>query len=78
MEREVSCGNECTKKLSCSHICGEICHAGSCRSPLLCTKSTRVFCKCKRIKKVLFFFSFLLLFLVLLINYLLMYLLLFL
>ena len=37
---------ECTKKLSCGHVCDWICHNGACRPLSDCTQKVRLRCAC--------------------------------
>lgn len=46
-----SCGGQCPKKLTCGHLCGVVCHAGSCPMDNKCQKKVTLKCDCKRMKK---------------------------
>ncbi|XP_077301482.1 NF-X1-type zinc finger protein NFXL1 [Arctopsyche grandis] len=45
----LSCKQQCSRMLGCGHRCSFICHSGECSKD--CSKKTRVFCACRRIKK---------------------------
>lgn len=46
-----SCGNPCPKSFPCGHKCTSTCHVGDCPDSEKCSKKTKVYCSCRRIKK---------------------------
>ncbi|KAK3912840.1 NF-X1-type zinc finger protein NFXL1 [Frankliniella fusca] len=47
----MSCGSPCPKSFPCGHKCTSLCHAGDCPDSEKCSKKTKVYCSCRRIKK---------------------------